>query len=35
MVKKVITEEQLRAANKAGYSTQQIAGEINKYEKTT
>ena len=35
MAKKAITEEQLRAANKAGYSTQQIAGEINKYEKRT
>lgn len=33
--KKAITEEQLRAANKAGYSTQQIAQEINKYEKRT
>jgi hypothetical protein len=35
MAKKAITEEQLRAANKAGYSTQQIAGEINKFEKRT
>jgi IS30 family transposase len=35
MAKKIITEEQIRKANKAGYSTQQIAGELNKYEKTT
>jgi hypothetical protein len=35
MAKKAITEAQLRAANKAGYSTQQIAQEVNKFEKRT
>jgi hypothetical protein len=35
MAKKVITEEQLRAANKANFTPQQIAQEINKFEKRT